>query len=81
MRQLWLMGTSRRRAMRQHALDVSQCVAASFGERRVEWEEFVSTGRLVVWDRHPLPLTPAVAAEKERLLAHRRKLDAQQAGN
>lgn len=56
--------------MRQHAIDIASCVGAAFGGKRVEWDQFVRNGELIVWDRHPLPMTPAIKAKIEELKRH-----------
>lgn len=66
------MATARRRAQRQQALDISNCVGAAFEGKRVEWEDWLNSGAWVVWGRYPLPITPAVQAEIERLRAHQK---------
>lgn len=67
------MAVARQRAQRRNALDISNCVGAAFGEKKVSWDEWLKTGKFVVWGRYPLPITPAVEAEVERLKAEERK--------
>lgn len=66
------MAAARRSAQRQQALDISNCVGAAFADKRVEWDQWLATGKWIVWGRYPLPITPAVQAEMERLTAHQK---------
>jgi len=68
------MATARRRQQRRQAVDIASCVGASFGGKRVEWNEFIRRGELIIWDRHPLPMTPAIKSEMERLKKHEEQL-------
>lgn len=70
------MAHGRRRQSRQLAVDIAACVGASFSENRVEWDQFIETGELIIWDRHPLPMTPQIQAEIERLKRHEERLNA-----
>lgn len=69
------MATARRRAARRHAIDITNCVGASFSEKKIEWQTFVETGEWIEWKRYPVPMTPGVRAEIERLTQHEQDLD------
>lgn len=69
------MAVARRRAGRQQAINISNCVGASFQGKKVEWDAWIRSGEWIVWGRYPLPMNAAVKAEMDRLTQHESALE------
>lgn len=68
------MAMARRSQQRQLAVNIANCVAATFGGKKIEWTKFVNTGEVIVWDKYPLPPHPQLQSEIERLTKHEEQL-------
>lgn len=63
------MAAGRREAMRRQALAIVGCAFAE-NPKKADWDAFIKTGHLAQRKRYPIPMTPLIAREMERIKQH-----------